>query len=204
MYIYVYICIYMYIYSRVCTCIRIYMCISPRHMCMYVYVYMYVRMFMYVWIYDCMYICISPYTSYSPIYVYHHVYHICISPYTWYSPFLERWDSKWSSECKTQFSMVITALFFQTAHLKRDMNFDHRGFRSAFRRAFRISFSRELAVHCSVFLYQATRATMPHANTHTRVKRDLRKYQKRPVCMSTDLRDNAALRYSYTCQKRPT
>ena len=31
---------------------------------------------------------------------------------------------------------------FQMAHLKRDLNFDHRGFRCAFRRAFRVSSSR--------------------------------------------------------------
>jgi len=35
---------------------------------------------------------------------------------------------------------------FWTAHLKRDMNFDHRGFRFAFRRVFRVSSSREWAV----------------------------------------------------------
>ena len=110
---------------------------------------------------------------------------------------------------------------FQTAHLKRDMNLDHRGFRSAFQshtHTLRVSFSREMAVHCSVFSYQATRATIPHADTHSRVKRDLRKfkrdlyvyqqncttkphsdththvnrdlrkYQKRPVYMSTETR----------------
>jgi len=50
--------------------------------------------------------------------------------------------TKWSSECKTKSSTVITGLF-QRAHLKRDMNFDHRGFRPAFRRAYRVSSSRE-------------------------------------------------------------
>ena len=35
---------------------------------------------------------------------------------------------------------------FQAAHLKRDKNFDHRGFRFAIRRAFRVSSSRERAV----------------------------------------------------------
>jgi len=35
---------------------------------------------------------------------------------------------------------------FQTAHLKRDKNFDHRGFRLAFRRACRVSSSTERAV----------------------------------------------------------
>ena len=37
---------------------------------------------------------------------------------------------------------------FRRAHLKRDMNFDHRGFTFAFRRAFRVSSSRERAVGC--------------------------------------------------------
>ena len=39
---------------------------------------------------------------------------------------------------------------FQTAHLKRDMNFDHRGFRFVFRWPFRISSSQERVVFKSV------------------------------------------------------
>jgi len=50
------------------------------------------------------------------------------------------WPSNfWSSH-------VSSHVFFWTAHLKRDMNFDHRGFRFAFRRVFRVSSSREWAV----------------------------------------------------------
>ena len=30
---------------------------------------------------------------------------------SWYSPFPRRWDSKWSSECKSKSSMVIPGLF---------------------------------------------------------------------------------------------
>ena len=36
---------------------------------------------------------------------------------------------------------------FQTAHLKRDLNFDHRGFPFPFRRQFRVLSFQELAVH---------------------------------------------------------
>ena len=44
-------------------------------------------------------------------------------------------DPEWSSQVS-----------FQTAHLKRDMNFDQRGFCLACQRAFRVSLSRERAV----------------------------------------------------------
>ena len=42
--------------------------------------------------------------------------------------------------------IVIQNEIFQMAHLKRVLNFDNRGFRFAFRRAFRVSSSRERAV----------------------------------------------------------
>jgi len=43
---------------------------------------------------------------------------------------------------------------FQTAYLKRDMNFDNRGFRLAFQRAFRVSSSTERAVRsCKMHLH---------------------------------------------------
>jgi len=43
---------------------------------------------------------------------------------------------------------------FQMSHLKRDLNFDHQGFGCAFRRAFRVSSSRERAV-CSHEIYRS-------------------------------------------------
>jgi len=42
---------------------------------------------------------------------------------------------------------------FRTAHLKRAMSFDYRGFRFAFRRAFRVSSSRERAVSHVVHVF---------------------------------------------------
>jgi len=43
---------------------------------------------------------------------------------------------------------------FRTAHLKRDMNFNHRGFGFALRRAFRVASSRERAVHAYAYMYR--------------------------------------------------
>jgi len=62
-----------------------------------------------------------------------------------YSPFPRRWDSKWSSECKSN-PRWSSQVSFLMAHLKRDLNCDHRGFRFAFRRAFRVLSSRERAI----------------------------------------------------------
>ena len=63
-----------------------------------------------------------------------------------YSPFPRWWDSTWSSQCKTKSSMVITGLFSNGSFEKRPELWPS-GFRFAFRRAFRVSSSRERALH---------------------------------------------------------
>jgi len=52
-------------------------------------------------------------------------------------------DDHWNAKRHSRWSSQVS---FQTAHLKRDLNFDHRGIRFAFRQAFGLSFSRERAV----------------------------------------------------------
>jgi len=49
-------------------------------------------------------------------------------------------------------SRWLSQVSFRMAHLKRDLNFDHRGVWFAFRRAFRVWSSRERAVHLYVTL----------------------------------------------------
>ena len=60
------------------------------------------------------------------------------------------WNSKWLSECETKSSMVITGLFLNGSFEKRHEQVDHGGFRSAFRRAFRVSSSPERAIDYSI------------------------------------------------------
>jgi len=47
-------------------------------------------------------------------------------------------NGHWNAKQNPRWSSQVS---FQMAHLKRDMDIDHRGFRFAFRRAFRVSSS---------------------------------------------------------------
>jgi len=77
----------------------------------------------------------------------------------------ETWNGDRNGNQNPQWSSQVS---FQTAHLKRDLNFDHRGFRFSFRWQFRVSFSRERAV-CTQDTLQRTAthcSTLQHTATH--------------------------------------
>jgi len=118
---------------------------TRRHTRTYIYTYVYTHIRAYI---DIFMYCISLYVYiHTCIHIYTHIRtniavylpfeqagkhtHICTDIHI-YSPFPSRCDSKWSPECPTNSSMVITG-FFSKGSFERNLNFDNRGFRFVFR-----------------------------------------------------------------------
>jgi len=82
------------------------------------------------------------------------IYHNIAFYFWWRSslcPFPERWDSKWSSGCKSESWMVITGLF-PISSLERNLNLNHLPVRLPSRWQFRASIFQELAVSTRIDL----------------------------------------------------
>ena len=92
----------------------------------------------------------------------------------------DHWNPRWSSQVS-----------FQMAHLKRDMNFDYRRCRLAFRRAFRVASFRDRAVSHYMLTHTANVAKEPYIPLEKRDVADQR-------AVSHYMHTHTAIYVSYT------